>query len=487
MSVHVLRLFIMLTNAFRLSADALVALSSHCCFAGSFGAARFAKGTPPPHSRGGSTPRETAATTIISTTRQEKEEEADSSYEECSVRVLIPTSTEEKRAAKKRAKLARRLAHEGGDTSASEAEGVEVSLLEDSDDDSTVGVSPEFMDTGSTLQLPDADGGTKGWKAKYRFPMNTITVKSTRKNSVTVEVKLGLKRQVREILFDTRETAEKFQALVERQGKLEKERADQKMKVAMGGEKSIRMDESLTFLVEIVSGRDLPAGDFTSSDPFVSCLIDGMQVHRTDFIPKTLDPIWTIKTNSLFLLKIDAKQLFRSEGLLCIVYDYDKLGGNERLGAVTIPPKTIYDAKGERLEFKLGPPPGKTDDVPGYLAVRVRRATKNDIDFMTKREESGKKFRLPAKKQVEESDSKGGSGNIRSMLTRRSRIAKTGLNAGKREVRTLPKTSFVRFGITAELLTLSLSMFLPWTVVSYPSRPRSRPRRRNVVSDGRTD
>jgi len=414
-----------------------------------------------------------------------KKKEADASYEECSVRVLIPTSTEEKRAAKKRAKLARRLAHEGGDTS--EAEGVEVSLLEDSDDDSTVGVSPEFMDTGSTLRLPDADGGTKGWKAKYRFPMKAITVKSTRKNSVTVEVKLGLKRQVREILFDTRETAEKFQALVERQGKLETERAEQKMKVAMGGEKSIRMDENLTFLVEIVSGWDLPAGDFTSSDPFVSCLIDGVQVHRTDFIPKTLDPIWTIKTNSLFLLKIDVKQLFRGEGLLCIVYDYDKLGGNERLGAVTIPPKTIYDAKGERMEFKLGPPPGKTDDVPGYLAVRVRRATKNDLDFMQKLEESGKKFRLPAKKQVEETDSKGGSGNIRSMLSRRSRIAKTGPNAGKREVRTVPKTSFVRFGITAELLTLSLSMLLPLTVVSYPSRPRSRPRRRNVVSDGRTD
>lgn len=367
---------------------------------------------------------------------------SDGVYEECVLRVFVPVSTEEKRAAKKRAKAKRRAEREGATASQVAAiEDVEVSLLEDADDDeSTVNISPEFMDTGAEVRISEhgADGGTtEKMKAKYRFPIKAIRIKSTHKKSVMVEATLGKKAETREIIFDTTEDSEKFQAIIEQQRNLEKERAVQKMKVAMGDEKSIRLDERLTFLVEIVSGWDLPAGDFTSSDPFVSCLIDGEEVHRTEYISKTLDPIWTVTTGSLFLLKIDVKKLFRGEGLLCVVYDYDKLGGNERLGAITIPPKTIYHANGERMEFKLGPPPGKANDVPGYLAVRIRRATKNDIDFMTKREEAGRMFASKKALGGHVDSHKGGSGNIKSMLTRRSRIAKTGPNAGKKEVRTV--------------------------------------------------
>lgn len=351
-------------------------------------------------------------------------------YDECVVRTFVPV-----REAQKSGKAKRRTAMDGSSVSeAAASEHVEVSLVED-DDESTVNISPEFIDPGSGWQLPETQNGImQNWKAKYRFPIKTIRIKSTHKQSVTVEIKLGKRSERRELIFGSTEESEQFQALVESQAKLEHERASQKMKVAMGGEKSMRLDEQLTFLVEIASGWNLPAGDFTSSDPFVCCMIDGDEVHRTKYISKTLDPIWTVTTGSLFLLKIDVKRLFRGEGLLCIVQDFDKLGGNERLGSITIPPKTIYDAKGERLEFKLGPPPGKTDDVPGYLAVRIRRATKYDIEFMTKMEEPKRVF--AHKKNPVESDShKGGSGNIKSMLSRRSRVAKSGPNAGQREVR----------------------------------------------------
>ena len=345
-------------------------------------------------------------------------------YEECVVRTFVPTMA--KRDGQKRANR-----RAGADGSVSQG----ASLVDD-DDESTVNtVSPEFIDGGAELRLPEHLNGTmQDWTPKYRFPIKTIRIKSTHKQSITVEIKLGKKSETRELLFDTIEESEQFQTLLESQAKLEQSRASQKMTVAMGDEKSIRLDEKLTFLVEIVSGWDLPAGDFSSSDPFVSCLIDGEEVHRTEFISKTLDPIWTVMTGSLFLLKIDVKKLFRGEGLLCVVHDYDKLGENERLGAITIPPKTIYDAKGERMEFKLGPPPGKANDVPGYLVVRIRRATKYDIDFMTKTKESKRAF-IPTKKLAEVDSHKGGSGNIKSMLTRRSRVAKTGPNAGEREVR----------------------------------------------------
>lgn len=98
---------------------------------------------------------------------------------------------------------------------------------------------------------------------------------------------------------------------------------------------------------------------------------------------KSLDPIWTVKTDSLFLLESEAEELFIEEGMKFLVKDFDQFGGNETLGLVHVPPKTLYLADGERMEFKLQPIPGKTsDEVPGFLAIRCRRATAHDKKFM---------------------------------------------------------------------------------------------------------
>lgn len=69
-----------------------------------------------------------------------------------------------------------------------------------------------------------------------------------------------------------------------------------------------------------------------------------------------LDPIWTVKTGSLFIIKLTVEELLTSNGLTCEVMDFDKFGANDKLGLVTVPPKVLYDAKGERLEFHLIPP-----------------------------------------------------------------------------------------------------------------------------------
>lgn len=66
-----------------------------------------------------------------------------------------------------------------------------------------------------------------------------------------------------------------------------------------------------------------------------------------------------------------------------MVKDFDQFGVDETLGIVQVQPSTLYKANGERMEFKLQPVPGKTgDEVPGYLAIRCRRATAYDKNFM---------------------------------------------------------------------------------------------------------
>lgn len=357
------------------------------------------------------------------------------SYDECIIRVLFPTK------ATKRKRAHRHQGEEENDDPDPDPD----------DEESIYTVSPEFMDAGrgdatnnSTLSTAAAndDPMYPGWRPKYSFPIRHIVVKGTRRTSVVVELTLGKKKEVREIVFESTQQAEHFQTIITQEIQKDAERTNSKMIVAMGTDvdKILKMKDDdliVTFLIEVVSAWDIPVADFTSSDPFVSCIFEGTEVHRTSHISKTLDPVWTVSTGSLFLLRdINIKeQLFRGDGLLCILYDFDKLGANDALGAITIPPKMIFDAKGERMEFQLGKPPVKCHHkVSGYLAMRIRRASQYDIDFMDQLHSNSTKgtISIPGMKGVIELDDQsqfqGGKGNIKSLLTKRSRMPK-GVNA----------------------------------------------------------
>jgi hypothetical protein len=93
-------------------------------------------------------------------------------------------------------------------------------------------------------------------------------------------------KQEREILFDTIEDAALFVKEVEKQKRLESERQQGRLKAALGDIKLPKF-EKITFLFEIVSGYDLPIGDFTSSDPFVIAMLGHQEVHRTQHLEKT--------------------------------------------------------------------------------------------------------------------------------------------------------------------------------------------------------
>jgi hypothetical protein len=152
-----------------------------------------------------------------------------------------------------------------------------------------------------------------------------------------------------------------------------------------------------------------------------------------------VDPIWTLETGSLFLLPVEMKDLFLGDGLIFTLHDYDSVGTDEVLGIVVLSPKQVYECTGQRIEYKLQPPPGHFEQVPGHLVIRCRRASNYDIHFMEDFEKVSKSDKevggMGSHKFDKLIQSKGGNGGLASIMNKRSRIAKHGRNVGKREVR----------------------------------------------------
>jgi len=161
-----------------------------------------------------------------------------------------------------------------------------------------------------------------------------------------------------------------------------------------------RDDERIKVLVEIVSAIDLPVADLSSSDPYIMVWLGGREVHRTSVVPKTLvrmrteiilevnedvaanirhpssrclslahfankpfssclfvfvqDPIWTLKTGSLFYLNLTPEEFFRaSGGMTMILKDFDAVGKDEELGRVTISLDDLLHGTGDRVEYEV--------------------------------------------------------------------------------------------------------------------------------------
>jgi hypothetical protein len=134
----------------------------------------------------------------------------------------------------------------------------------------------------------------------------------------------------------------------------------------------------------------------------------------------SLDPVWTLKNGSLFLMTVESKELFLSEGLTFLIKDYDLVGRNESLGLIVVSPQDLYAGKGERMEFKLEPPPGSNKkEVDGYMAIRVRHATEYDKKFIEGYKQSLRAASAPEHPRSVNSD-------LRSIVTRKYKTDKTG-------------------------------------------------------------
>eukprot|EP00934_Nitzschia_sp_Nitz4_P004679 Nitzschia sp. Nitz4//scaffold48_size128905//13659//18448//NITZ4_003579-RA/size128905-augustus-gene-0.100-mRNA-1//-1//CDS//3329552919//4669//frame0 len=304
------------------------------------------------------------------------------SYEECVLRILVPVNKAKATEAKLEGYIKMRL-HEGS---------VEQFDAPDYDDDEgSTSDSALIAATGGAL----LDTGGKhfdGWKPKYRVPCQSVTIEHQHKRNVHLLVTVGQLKQEREIIFDTEKDATLFcQKLAEEHAK-EAIRLKKRLQSSLG-EIHLQPFETITILVEVVSGRNLPIGDLTTSDPYVVCYMGKRQLHKTKHISGTLDPVWTVSTGSLFLATIESEELFLQDGLSFVVKDFDQFGADETLGMIHVNPRTVYNAKGERMELKLQPVEGgveNAEEVPGHIAIRIRRATEHDKQFMKEYEGSTK-------------------------------------------------------------------------------------------------
>ena len=205
----------------------------------------------------------------------------------------------------------------------------------------------------------------------------------------TVDVKLGSGHDtiIRDLKFDNEENATKFQVIMEKTKHLERERAkrqvakyrainatspkiskdperahgDERMQqsprdISAVPEEDDDDDEMVKVLVEIVSANDLPVADITSSDAYVIVRFNGKEVHRTNVISNSLNPIWSLRTGSLFVLQVTPEEFFSaSSGMLFVVKDYDSVGSNEILGHVNVGLEDLLNGNGERTEYNIVP------------------------------------------------------------------------------------------------------------------------------------
>ena len=129
-----------------------------------------------------------------------------------------------------------------------------------------------------------------------------------------------------------------------------------------------------------------------------------------------MEPTYTIKTGSLFLLYTTADDLFDcQDGLKFEVKDYDTVGGSESLGHTYVSPRTLYEADGDRLVFPLLPEAGRTSvTVKGNIAIRCRHATEHDLEFMAKLKRGVSKI---SEEDPTALATDGGRSDLKSMIT----------------------------------------------------------------------
>ena len=220
-----------------------------------------------------------------SSTKKNKDTPGGGTYEECLVRFLQPASKAVQKAAK-----AEHREHKLHPTAASVVPSSSHPHTSSVPDDTSVmegAVPHEYSNLlhKDYFASPDFD---KGWEDKYRFPLSCMSINGTHKSGVFLKVQLGHSKHTRQLIFDTTEEARDFCAVVEQEWKLEKERGESKLRLAFSGETMpVEPKEEITFLLEVVSAWNLPAGDLFSSDPYVVVSHGGKDIHKTKYIPKT--------------------------------------------------------------------------------------------------------------------------------------------------------------------------------------------------------
>ena len=233
------------------------------------------------------------------------------------------------------------------------------------------------------------------WKTQYKIPLSEFHVMQIKEDSLTISFTCGSKRQTRVFVFSSAEEAQAFGRKIVSQGRSMKQSQEEHLKRMLEGvnfnmDLTLFKEKPLEFLVEVVGAENLARSDFIgSSDPFVKVYFGDKLIHKTKHIYNNVNPVWTIQTKSLFVWSTTGGQLFHPyRRLTFVVYDFDaiklKPGKDECLGMVTLSPQAIYKACEERMELTLVPKEDECEiPTSGKLALRIRKASPSDLEFMS--------------------------------------------------------------------------------------------------------
>lgn len=256
----------------------------------------------------------------------------------------------------------------------------------------------------STDDIIDEHG--KSWTQHRMYTSEQIEVLKVSRSTVEVKLGNGNETVVRDFRFGSSREAARFEEGLAHVKSLEKERTKRqidKFRQTQGQDETTRdvevgtdQPQKIDVLVEIVSATDLPVADIVSTDAYVIARMAGKEIHRTDVISKSLNPIWTLETGALFVVRMSPEEFFAaSSGMNFIVKDYDAVGANEILGNVSIPLQDMLDGTGDRIGYDIVPdknsPKAQAGKTP-KLFLRFKRAAQSDIEFMAAFADKTKKY-----------------------------------------------------------------------------------------------
>lgn len=292
-------------------------------------------------------------------------------------------------------------------------------------------------------EIRDVSKDEEAWLISHKVRLKDVTIKDVHNKRITLELKYdkyasdGVDRY---FTFRTEEEALDFLQVYRHELYINNEREEHDLEKAVEtiGIHDITKikNEQLDLLVEICGAEDLHPGDLNSSDPYVVVKFGEKEIHRTKYISKTLNPIWTLRQKAFFLFSVSTKDLFiENDGLDFLVYDFDFQGSHELLGVAKAPASYFYKAKEERLVIPLKPLPvaGRSAGFDkGRLAIRCRRASEKDKEFMQKFDEYCKQsqglLKIPKRREAKVRGEVGSSA-LQSILERK---VKTFLVDGKK-------------------------------------------------------
>lgn len=221
------------------------------------------------------------------------------------------------------------------------------------------------------------------WLESFVVPISKLKIAKIDKNKCVVAMGRTSSREDYVLTFQNEEKAQNFKGFIEKIQDTVRSTCINSIQqfIPFDPVDEYELPIPITILFEIVSATDIMLYGRDNSDPYAVAFFGGEEVHRTSIISKTSEPIWTLKTQSLFTFTFFPEDLYCSEFII-EVRD-SNFQEDVKLGQVLIPNKSLLMGSGERVELDLKYVLNKFEDVKGHLVVRYKQASENEVQFMT--------------------------------------------------------------------------------------------------------